>query len=216
MIVNLIVALVAIQGRVAPLPPIDVDSSEAPELFRYTIRCQALMGVWYPKILRSLGQSPDPLQRRITLRIRADHPEDMKGWVAYASGDSVTVFADYARGAGDDIGAIIHELTHVLQKYKNAPGWIVEGIADYVRYFVYEPKPRPEREDLKGRSYKDGYGTTAAFLAWTQAKYDRSLVPRLHADARAGLFNDRTFRKYTGKDVDTLWSEYVQARLDGR
>ena len=36
---------------------------------------------------------------------------------------------------------MIHETCHVVQRYRGRgnPGWLVEGVADYVRFFVYEP-----------------------------------------------------------------------------
>ena len=36
----------------------------------------------------------------------------------------------------------IHELCHVVQSYPNGnPLWVTEGIADYVRWAIYEKKP---------------------------------------------------------------------------
>ena len=51
---------------------------------------------------------------------------------------------------GEAIGSVVHELVHVVQEYGRArrenpeatrsPGWLVEGLADYIRWFLYEPQ----------------------------------------------------------------------------
>ena len=34
----------------------------------------------------------------------------------------------------EDTGMVIHELTHIIQNYPSPdPGWVTEGIADYIR-----------------------------------------------------------------------------------
>ncbi len=41
---------------------------------------------------------------------------------------------------------MVHETVHCVQRYRGRgnPGWLVEGVADYVRFFKYEPKkPAP-------------------------------------------------------------------------
>ena len=36
---------------------------------------------------------------------------------------------------------MVHETTHVVQAYRRGarPGWLVEGISDYIRFFKFEP-----------------------------------------------------------------------------
>ena len=37
----------------------------------------------------------------------------------------------------------MHELVHVVQQYRRRPpGWLVEGIPDYIRWYLYEPQSR--------------------------------------------------------------------------
>ena len=47
----------------------------------------------------------------------------------------------YFKANPDDIGAMVHETVHCVQLYRGRgnPGWLVEGVADYVRFFKYEP-----------------------------------------------------------------------------
>lgn len=86
------------------------------------------------------------------------------GW-AFLPGGVVCVHCS-AGAHPDDQGAIVHEMVHVVQQYRGRgnPGWLVEGIADYFRWFVYEPPSKQPHPDLSRASYRDSYRTTAAFL----------------------------------------------------
>ena len=135
---------------------------------------------------------------------------DYKG-VAEASGNRIKGSVNYFKKRPNDIGAMVHETVHVVQSYRlpNNPSWLVEGIADYIRYYHYEPEsPRPRFNPEKA-SYRDAYGTTAAFLAWAMHKYDRRLVRDCDAALRRGDYADALFEKVTGKTVDALWAEFI-------
>ena len=105
---------------------------------------------------------------------------------------------------------LAHELTHVVQSYPpGGPGWLVEGIADYVRLKHFEPKaPRP-RVDLEKASYRDAYKTTAMFLEWAERKHDAKLVVKLNAALRQHKYSREMWREITGKLVDELWADYI-------
>ena len=65
------------------------------------------------------------------------------------------------------------------------PGWLVEGIADYIRWFKYEPKPtgtRPRNPDKA--NYTDSYRITAGFLNFVVQKHDKEVVAKLNAAMR--------------------------------
>src|SRR4051812_4707729 len=113
---------------------IDVDTSEVPEMNDYGLKVKALAEEWYPKVIERLAvrdQGFTPPQH-VVIRFRK-----MRG-VAYTGGDRVTCSADYFTKHPDDLGAIVHELVHVVQQYhdKSVPGWLTEGIADDVRFFT--------------------------------------------------------------------------------
>ena len=83
----------------------------------------------------------------------------------------------YFKDHPDDIGAMVHETVHVVQRYRtrNNPGWLVEGIADYVRFYKYEPgKLRPLNPNRA--KYDGSYKVTAQFLAYLSDKYDKEIV----------------------------------------
>lgn len=72
-----------------------------------------------------------------------------------------------------DIDVVTHEVMHVVQNYgrSNGPGWLTEGIADYVRfkYGVDNPGAKWTLPDFKDtQSYKNSYRITARFLHWLE------------------------------------------------
>ena len=105
---------------------------------------------------------------------------------------------------------IVHELTHVVQAYpKYDPVWLVEGIADYVRFFHFEPEANRPHPDPKKANCRDSYRTTAAFLDWAVRRYDPDLVRKLDRALKAGTYSDDLFRQSTGKPLDQLNAEWV-------
>ena len=137
-----------------------VDTNDAPDLKDWGNKAGTLCVEWFPKIAALLPSDGFTAPKEVTLYF----DPQMKG-VAHASGGKITISAAYVRQHPDDLGMVIHELTHVVQSYPaGGPGWLVEGIADYIRIVHYEPKaPRPKLDPAKA-SYKDAYKTTAMFL----------------------------------------------------
>jgi hypothetical protein len=137
--------------------------------------------------------------------------------VAATSRDTITCAAKWFIEHPDDVGAIVHELVHVVQSYHrgHTPGWLVEGMADYIRWFEYEPANKRPHPSPKRAKYNDSYRTTAAFLDWARAKYNSHLVTELNAACRAGNYRDSIWEQLTGKSIETLGDEWVQS-LRGR
>jgi hypothetical protein len=164
---------------------------------------------WFPIMCRFLATddwSP-PETVRLVVKKELQAP-------GVTSGATISVSAKWVSAHPDDLGMVIHELTHVIQNYPpgRSPGWLVEGIADYIRYWKFEPeKPHSTINPAKA-SYRDGYGTSAAFLAWITWKYDKQLVPRLDAALRKQQYNETIFHDLTGKDLETLWQEFLAAQ----
>jgi hypothetical protein len=106
---------------------------------------------------------------------------------------------------------VLHELTHVIQAYPNYdPVWLVEGIADYIRYWHCEPGAR-EFPITEKSNYTDSYGTTARFLAWVAVTKDSRIVKKVNQALREGKYQEEMFREATGKDLKELWREFVTA-----
>ncbi|SEB10209.1 basic secretory protein-like protein [Pedobacter hartonius] len=134
--------------------------------------------------------------------------------VAQAGGTQIEINPAYMSSHPKDVDVVVHEGMHIVQAYKGGvPGWLTEGIADYVRYKygIYNDengwKMQPYRPD---QSYTAGYGTTATFLVWLEQHYSATIVDQLNTISRNGQYTSATWVNITGKTVDQLWSEYGQ------
>ncbi len=168
---------------------------------------EGLAAAWYPILCRLLATDDWTPPRTIRLVMKKELAAP-----GVTSGDTIQVSSKWVAEHPDDFGLVIHELTHVVQAYPNRgdkPGWLVEGIADYIRYWRFEPE-RPHSPPGPQASYRDGYGTTGDFLAWLVHKHDHRIVHRLDSALRKGQFREAIFQETTGKDLDTLWNEYRQ------
>jgi hypothetical protein len=198
--------LLAAPAQEKAAPKVAVDVSQAPDLKDWADQAKKLCEEWHPRMsefLASKGFTP-PAEVSIVF------VKDMKG-VAETSGNKIRISADWVRKHPEDTGMVVHELCHVVQSYPpGGPGWVTEGVADYVRYFLYENKTVTPRERRKG-SWKDGYRTSASFLAWVAAKHDKDLVVRLNAAMRSSAYKDALFKDWTGKDLEALWADYQAA-----
>lgn len=196
----------------APSPPPDVqvkvDTTRAPDLAAWADESKRLVEIWHPKICELLPSERFRPRKRIKLLFKRD-----LGYPAHTSGvwvKTITISANWIRQHRDDFGLVIHELTHAIQAYPaNRASWLVEGIADYIRYVHFEGKTRAPRQDLSSASYRDGYRTTAYFLRWLQCNYDSGIVAKLNAELRRGRYDDDLFESFAGKALPTLWSEYA-------
>ena len=131
--------------------------------------------------------------------------------VAANGGGVMTVNVAWARAHPEDTALTVHEVGHSIQAMSAYnPVWLIEGIADYVRWVKYE-QVFPYNINPKTSKYTDSYRTTAAFLAWCELHYDSRMVSKLNNDTRFGTYKVENFKTYTGKDVDTLWSEFLVA-----
>ena len=84
---------------------------------------------------------------------------------------------------------------------------LVEGVADYVRYFVIEPGARNARFD-PARGYKGGYQPVAALLNYIEKKNGPGVVSKLNQAMREGKFKEGTFKEIAGGESDELWEEF--------
>lgn len=182
---------------------ISVDASQVPELQAWASRIRSLGQEWYPRIAALLPSDGYVAPRKVSILLE----KDKKG-IADTSGTRIRIAANWVRQHPEDLGMVIHELTHVVQAYpRGAPGWLTEGIADYIRYFHYEVQPIPPKERRTG-TYRDGYRTAASFLAWIARTRDPEVVRKANAALRAGAYADGLFETWTGKSLEALWSDY--------
>lgn len=194
---------------IAPVQ-VTVDTSRAPEAAPWGAEAKKVVVKWYPVIaemLKSRDFRP-PAQVRLVFRSGIHAP-------AFTTRNTITINADHIKRHPDDFGMVVHELTHVVQGYPRGnedAGWLVEGIADYVRFYLYEPQTKLRPVNPARDHYHDGYRTAAQFLAWIEKKHDPNIIRKLNAVLRQGRYTPLVFKIYTGKSVDDLWSEFIASR----
>lgn len=114
-----------------------------------------------------------------------------------------------------DIDVVTHEVMHIVQAYGDTPGpgWLTEGIADYVRYRygVDHAGADWKMPDVTAEQhYTNSYRVAARFLVWLEQHKDKKIVDRLDMIMRNHTYQDHIWKELTGKTVDELWKEYVQ------
>jgi hypothetical protein len=186
-----------------PAVQVRVDTTEVPELADWGRKAKELVEKWHPIIsdlLRSDGFTP-PAKVKLVFK------KDMRG-VAYTSRNTIVIAGSWIKKHPDDFGMVVHELTHVIQDYRHdGPGWLVEGLADYVRFYHFEP----QKKLTLGRraSYRKGYRTAAMFLAWIEKTHDKAIIRQVNQALRQGKYTDELFKTWTSKTLDELWDAFV-------
>jgi hypothetical protein len=184
---------------------VELDSSEAPEMEAWGKTTQHILEQWYATVVEALPSEGFLPPKKIVFTIRGGRG------IAETGGSHIVAHAGWFKAHPEDRGAIVHEMVHVVQAYggRRCPGWLVEGIADYVRFWIYEPGAPRHRVDPQRDHYTNGYQTTGAFLAWLVKTYDKEIVAKLNAACRQGQYKDELFQQYTGKDLAALWKEFA-------
>jgi len=181
-----------------------VDVTDAPEIKDWAEKAARVCTRSYPMIneeLKSEGYKP-PQVVSIILK------KSYRG-VAAAGGSRITGSASYFRDHPGDIGAMVHETTHIIQHYRGSdnPGWLVEGVSDYIRFFKFEPG-KIGRINAEEAHYNGSYRVTAAFLGYVTDKYDKQLVRELNKLMREGHYKEEVFKQRTGKTLQELDVEW--------
>jgi hypothetical protein len=115
----------------------------------------------------------------------------------------------------NDIDVVTHEVMHIVQSYPDgALGWLVEGVADYVRFKLGIDNKSAGwtlTQFNEKQRYTNAYRITARFLVWAEKNYTKKLVKKLDAAMRNQSYTPEIWTKLTGKTVDELWKEYASA-----
>jgi hypothetical protein len=186
--------------------PVEVflNVADAPEMKDWAVKAARICERQYPRICADLASEGFKPAHEIRLTLSKDY----KG-VAATSGERITGSVKYFKAHPDDFGAMVHETVHVVQRYRgrNNPGWLIEGIADYERFFKYEPGKLGSINPRRAQ-YNGSYRITAAFLAYITEKHNKEIVSKLNAALRAGEYKEELFRELTGKSVKELDEEW--------
>lgn len=200
-----------------------MDTAIAPDLSDWAnTELAAVVTEWYPKIVQLLPSPGFEPATNVTIRFR----DNMGRTPASAGGGRVNCNAEWFRKnlKGEARGAVVHELVHVVQNYGRArrenpdatrtPGWIVEGIPDYIRWFIYEPQAKGAeitQRNLSRARYDGNYRITANFLNSVVEKYDKQIIQKLNVAAREGKYSEDLWKEYTGKTIQDLGDEWRKA-----
>lgn len=160
----------------------------------------------YPQLVATFNPEAPT---RVTFIMDPDLPA-----VAGAGGDVVMYNSAHFAEHPHDTDVVTHEVMHLVQAYgdRGAPGWLTEGIADYVRH-VYGvdnaaggwalPPFSPDQ------SLQDGYRGAARFLLWLEAHGHAGIVRTLDSRLRAGTYSESDWRDITGRGLPELWAAYA-------
>ncbi len=200
-----------------------IDPTDAPDLAGWAKdSLSPVVAKWYPTIVEMLPSDGFTPAKQIVLKFK----NNMGQVPAYASGSQVSLNSQWFRKElkRESLGAVVHELAHVVQQYDRVsrsttrsvrtPGWIVEGIADYVRWYRYEPQSQGaviRKENTDTIQYDDSYRTTANFLNWVTENHDKGIVKALNALARDGAYDEMIWVTRTGKSVQELGALWKHA-----
>ncbi|WCJ60664.1 basic secretory protein-like protein [Fontisphaera persica] len=203
-----------------------VDTSASPEFQEWVEEKVApMIQTWYPRLVEMLPSQGFEAPARFTVVF----DPAMQG-VAATSGTRIRCASGWFRQnlKGEALGALFHEMVHVVQQYgraprqpgaTRAPGWLTEGITDYLRFFIFEPETKGAEitaRNLPRARYDGSYRITANFLNWVSGRHGKDFVPKLNAFIREGRYNEQTWKELTGHSVEELgdmWRKDLEMRL---
>lgn len=200
-----------------------IDVSIAPDLEEWAFtQLPPVITNWYPKLVAMLPSEGFQAPTNVTLLFR----EDMGGTPASAGGSRINCNAPWFRRnlKGEARGSVVHEMVHVVQQYgwgrrrnpdaTRTPGWLTEGIPDYIRWFLYEPETRGaeiSKSRLANAKYDASYRVTGNFLNWVTQNKSSNIVQVLNTAARQGKYREEIWKEQTGKTVQELGQEWKLA-----
>lgn len=224
------------------MPTMPVSEPPRPQLVAAKLNQKAetahkLVLEWYPRINALLFDPGHPLPGPAP-QLRVDAKPLYEGVPAYADGGVIHLWAAYIENQdeADFEGMVIHELTHINQAARNGgdDGWVVEGVADYVRhkYFArdieptlrmaadgrlqgYGPKDiyfyglQQQKTDLSVQGYQARYTVASTFLYWLELRKDSHIVHELSVALEQGRYTLAMFDQACGKPLDALWDEFI-------
>lgn len=134
--------------------------------------------------------------------------------VAATAGEIVRFCPGWMKSNPGDIDVVTHEVMHIIQAYPNGagPGWVTEGIADYVRYSMGVDNAGSHwalPDFSEKQHYQNAYRVTARFLAWIEKHKKKGFVQKLDAAMRSKTYTAQFWNEQAGAGVDELWKEYA-------
>ncbi|CAL9222973.1 unnamed protein product [Arabidopsis halleri] len=158
-----------------------------------------------------LFQQTNPSDRKPITKITL-FMENSDGVAYNSQAQEIHFNVGYLADVSEDVtreftGVVYHEVVHSWQwnGADQAPGGLIEGIADYVRLKAgYAPGHWVGPGG--GDTWDQGYDVTARFLEYCN-DLRNGFVAELNEKMRSG-YSDGFFVDLLGKDVNQLWGEY--------
>jgi hypothetical protein len=204
-----------------------IDSTAVPDLTAWSEKeLLPVIQEWYPKLVEMLPSNGYRAPGIVSFEYKHDINVP-----AYATANRITLNAGWfpRELKREAKGCVVHEMGHVVQNYwraqvtnrkpKPTPGWVTEGICDYIRWFLYEPQSKGagiNADRVDGANYDKSYRTTGNFLDWVVTERDKDLLQKLNAVAREGNYEEELWEKWTGKTLDELNGEWKEAIRKGK
>jgi len=189
---------------------ITFDTTEVPELRQWVQdELMPACSAWYPKITSQLASEGFEAPTEFSVTFKAE----MDG-VAYTSGKDVVCAGKWYKAnlETEAVGSVVHELVHVAQQYRGMrrgqrpPGWLVEGIADQIRWYQFEPVEKRRKLNWDRANYDQAYFPAATFLDYIVNHIDANAITTINADCRAGRYNENYWQEKFGKTAEEIWA----------
>ncbi|SFS92995.1 basic secretory protein-like protein [Sphingobacterium wenxiniae] len=177
---------------------------------KYLARLEGVFYQVYPKLVNDFNENSP---RKVTITIDTTYDG-----VAYAHNGRVVISQGWLEKNPEDIDVVTHEVMHIVQAYppRSGPGWLVEGIADYVRdkYGVNNTGANWSLPDLKeGQHYTNSYRIAARFLKWIELNKQKGIVKKLDVALRNKEYSDVIWVDNTKMTLDQLWDAYEKENI---
>ncbi len=197
-----------LNGQKIPLS-VAIRLDQKNEWFPIKMIASTYFDCWRP-LVDILAANPDNTIRNIdiTLDESIKHP-------AHAYGNQIVISAKHAKNhSGDLKGLFVHELTHIIQRYPpGAPGWFVEGTADYTRFLLSQDDSwfANNLKNPTGRNPLGSYWNSASFLLYLEERFNKPIVHPVSKAIRSKNYNEGIWKELTGENLGQLADEFSKA-----
>jgi basic secretory peptidase family protein len=160
-------------------------------------------------VARLIGTDP-PLPS-VTIEVDREGPPGVTG------GCTITLSERWFREHPDDVGCVLHELTHAYMQapdYEASTIWLIEGIADHVRDVLGFDTSWTFAHFEPGKATA-GYQTTADLLAWLEEKRPGA-VSELSRRLADGSYREGAFADVGEAPLASLVAAYESDRIAGQ
>lgn len=191
-----------------------VDTSQAADLAPWAKeKLIPVIKTWYPKIVEMLPGKDFKAPSTFSIVFDPKYTG-----VAATMGTTVVCNPAWYRKELDreGLGSVVHELVHVVQQYgrRRVPGWLTEGVADYIRWYLYEPESKGceiSPEAAARVRHDQSYRVSANFLNWVITHHDKELVKELNAALREGRYAPEFWPQRTKLELAALADDWKRA-----